>query len=79
MHPLKAWRRRHNLTLDQLAASCDTSKTTISRIENGAIDPTVALMRRLIVETKFEVTADMLIEWGPASKQPATREARTAT
>lgn len=77
-HPLRAYRHRNNLTLEQLAGRAETTKATISRIENGTIDPTFALTRRLIVATKFEVTADMLIAWSPASK-PATREARAAT
>lgn len=77
-HPLRAYRRRKELSQDQLAGLADTTKATISRIESGTLDPTFALMRRLIAATAGEVTADMLIAWSTGAqpdRKPAAGEA----
>lgn len=50
-HRLTAYRREHGLTLECLAQKADTSKATLSRIENGGSDPSVALIRRLMKVT----------------------------
>ena len=62
-HPLRAYRRKHGLTQDQIAKRADTTKATVSRIEAGTFDPTFDLMRRLIAATNGAVTADACIAW----------------
>lgn len=41
------WRRERGLSLEQLAERTGLSKGTISRIENGARDPSVATLEKL--------------------------------
>jgi DNA-binding XRE family transcriptional regulator len=69
-HPLRAWRIQHGLSQDRLAVRVDTSKATISRVEAGLLDPTFALLRRIIAATGGAVTAEAIIAWKPP---PATK------
>jgi transcriptional regulator with XRE-family HTH domain len=44
---LREWRDRRGLSLHQLAEKAGVSYVTISRIENGRMSPTVALLEKL--------------------------------
>jgi transcriptional regulator with XRE-family HTH domain len=44
---LREWRDRRGLSLHQLAKKSGVSYVTISRIENGHMSPTVALLEKL--------------------------------
>lgn len=46
-HPLRIYRREAGLTLGDVAAKADTTKETVSRIENWVRSPSLALARRL--------------------------------
>lgn len=41
---LKTLRRDHGLSLDELAAESGVSRATLSRLENGAVSPTAAIL-----------------------------------
>ena len=45
---LRAVRRRHGLTQEQLAARARTSQAAISRIERGFVSPSVATLATLL-------------------------------
>jgi transcriptional regulator with XRE-family HTH domain len=45
---LRAVRRRHGLTQEQLAARARTSQAAISRIERGLVSPSVDSLERLL-------------------------------
>jgi transcriptional regulator with XRE-family HTH domain len=57
-HPLKLWREKRGLTLDELAERVGSSKATLSRIESGKQTPSLGLIGRLKEATNGEVTAD---------------------
>ena len=44
---LRAWRTRRRLSLHALAEQAGVSYVTITRIENGRMSPTVALLEKL--------------------------------
>jgi transcriptional regulator with XRE-family HTH domain len=44
---LRAWRQRRDLSLRKLAEAAGVSYVTISRIEQGRMSPTVAMLERL--------------------------------
>jgi transcriptional regulator with XRE-family HTH domain len=44
---IRAWRQRRNLSLRKLAEAAGVSYVTISRIEQGRMSPTVAMLERL--------------------------------
>jgi len=46
-HPLRAYRAKTGLTLEDLAVRAATTKATISRIELGSRTPSMALAVRL--------------------------------
>lgn len=45
---LQEMRRQHNMTQEQLAEKCGTTKTYISRIENNASDIRLSTLMRII-------------------------------
>ena len=47
-HPLRTYRRANGLTIDAFAAKAETSRATLSRIENWKQEPSLALIRKLI-------------------------------
>jgi transcriptional regulator with XRE-family HTH domain len=51
MHPVKQYRELHDLTLSELADLVDTSDATISRIERGLQNPSLALLQRFVDRT----------------------------
>ena len=58
VHPMKAWRRGQKLSLDALAKSVRASKSTLSRIETYAADPSVSLIRRICDASDGKLTAN---------------------
>jgi transcriptional regulator with XRE-family HTH domain len=66
LHPLTRYRQRHNLTLVAFAAQVGTTAGTISRIETGAKEPSVGMLRQLLAATRGEVSADDIISFQPA-------------
>jgi transcriptional regulator with XRE-family HTH domain len=47
-HPMKAFRRRHDLSQEALGAAVGVQKPMISKIESHAADPSMDLLRRLL-------------------------------
>ncbi len=47
---LQEMRKEHNMTQEQLAVKCGTTKTYISRIENNASDIRLSTLMRIIRE-----------------------------
>jgi len=62
-HPIVRYRRRHSLSLLDFAALVNTTKTTISRIENGRRDPGIGLLRQIMAATRGEVSADAILNF----------------
>lgn len=47
-HPLRSYRRRCQLSQESVAAAIAVSKSTISRIENWLLTPTLGVVERLV-------------------------------
>jgi transcriptional regulator with XRE-family HTH domain len=47
-HPLKRWRRKHNLTQAQVAERCDVRANTVARWERGEQIPRGEYLDRLL-------------------------------
>lgn len=60
-HPLRAYRKKHGLSMVALAAVAGTTRQTIFRVENGQQEPSVSLMRRLAKATDNKVTEDEIL------------------
>jgi len=52
---LRHWREKRDLSLRQLAGRAGVGFMTISRIENGRMSPTVALLEKLASALGIEV------------------------
>jgi DNA-binding XRE family transcriptional regulator len=63
-HPLKTYRRRHQLSQDSVAAAVGVSKGTISRIETRRLTPTLAVVQRLVAFSEGVLTADVFFPGG---------------
>jgi predicted transcriptional regulator len=57
-HPLRKYRKANGLTLRALGKKAKISDSILSRIENGQINPSWSLARRLVKATDGAVTAD---------------------
>ena len=64
-HPLRAYRQKHDITLEQLAKSVGTSKGFLSKIENGRQAPSLSLIKRLVAATQGTVTANDFLVGSP--------------
>jgi len=63
-HPLRQWRIKNNVTLLDLAKLAETTPASISRIERGAQDPSLAMMIRIMRATNEEINLyHFWIEW----------------
>ena len=67
IHPVAAYRRKHDLTLEELGERCDPPilKFALSRIENGLRKPTFDQIAGLVKACRGEVTADQIIRATP--------------
>lgn len=67
VHPIAAYRKKHDLTLEELGALCKPPilKYALSRIENGLRKPTFDQINGLVEATGGAVTADMIIRATP--------------
>lgn len=61
-HPLRRYRERNDITLEQLARKANTSAPSLSRIEKRKQAPSLALIARLIKACKGAVTAHDFLE-----------------
>lgn len=63
VHPVAAYRRKHDLTLGELGERCKPPilKFSLSRIENGLRKPTFDQITALVEACRGEVTADQII------------------
>jgi transcriptional regulator with XRE-family HTH domain len=57
VHPLRAYRGRKALSLSALARQVGTSKATLSRIENGRQEPSLALVAKIKAATRLSADA----------------------
>ncbi len=64
-HPLRAYRASKNVRIAELAAAVGVAKSTISRIENREMQPSLGLMSRLIAATGGEVSANDFLTPAP--------------
>jgi transcriptional regulator with XRE-family HTH domain len=55
-HPLRQWRIKNKVILFDLAKKAGTTASSISRIERGIQDPSLALMVRIVHATDKEIT-----------------------
>jgi len=67
LHPIAAYRQRHDLTLEEFGSMCRPAitKYTLSRIENGLRPPTVNQIASMVAATKGAVTADQIVRATP--------------
>jgi hypothetical protein len=67
VHPVAAYRQKHDLTLEELGAQCDPPilKSALSRIENGLRKPTFDQISALVTACQGEVSADDIIRATP--------------
>jgi transcriptional regulator with XRE-family HTH domain len=63
-HPLKRYRLKHGLTLDDIAEQVGTSPATISRVENRKQAASWGLVAKLKEITKGIVTPDDFLPEG---------------
>jgi DNA-binding XRE family transcriptional regulator len=63
-HPLRAYRRQHDITLDQLGEMVGASKGFLSKIEKRKQIPSMTLAAKLSEATKGAVT---LNDFAPAT------------
>jgi transcriptional regulator with XRE-family HTH domain len=56
---LRQARERHGLTQEQLAVRAGTSQAAISRIERGAVSPSMANLERLVSLTGDQLSASV--------------------
>lgn len=75
-HPLKAYRIAKNMSLEELAALARSSTASLSRIENGRQEPSLALIRRLKEVTDGAVAADDFIRADQMESADEPRESR---
>ena len=62
IHPLRAYRDRVGLSLDEFARLVgDTTRQSLFRIEKGQQAPSLDLIHRITKATNGEVTADELV------------------
>ena len=54
-HPIRQWRIKNKVTLSDLAKNASTTASSISRIERGIQDPSLALMVRIVQATNKEI------------------------
>ena len=55
-HPLRQWRIKNNIVLTEFAKMAGTTASSISRVERGIQDPSLALMIRIVHATNKELT-----------------------
>ena len=71
MNPLRAWRKRRSLTLEDFAAQIGVSSASLSRIERGAQWPARPVAERIAAETGGEVTPNDFMRGTPATVEAA--------
>jgi ribosome-binding protein aMBF1 (putative translation factor) len=67
IHPVRAYRERHGLSLEQLGARCKPplNKSVIYRIEIGERKPNFDQIVSLVEACGYEFTTDQLIQATP--------------
>jgi transcriptional regulator with XRE-family HTH domain len=63
-HPLRQWRIKNKIILSELAKMAGTTASSISRVERGIQDPSLALMVRIVQATNKEITLHhFFLDW----------------
>jgi len=63
-HPLRQWRKKNNVVLVDFAKNAGTTASSISRVERGVQDPSLALMVRIMQATNKEITLHhFFLDW----------------
>lgn len=65
-HALRLYRIKHQISLEQLAVIVGTTRATLSRVETGTQQPSMALLKKIIMATGGEVSADDFITFEDA-------------
>jgi transcriptional regulator with XRE-family HTH domain len=65
IHPLRLYRDRASISLEELAKQCGSTRATLSRIENGLQSPSLALIERIRDATGGAVRADDFLPFRP--------------
>lgn len=72
-HPLRSYRERAGLSLDELALLVDASKASLSRIETRAQVPSLGLVERIVKAAGGELSANDF--FGDEAREPAEARA----
>ena len=63
-HPLRQWRIKNKIILSDFAKMAGTTASSISRVEWGIQDPSLALMVRIVQSTNKEITLHhFFLDW----------------
>jgi transcriptional regulator with XRE-family HTH domain len=63
-HPLRQWRTKNKIILSDFAKMAGTTASSISRVERGIQDPSLALMIRIVQATNKEITLHhFFLDW----------------
>jgi len=63
-HPLRQWRIDNKIILSDFAKKAGTTASSISRVERGIQDPSLALMIRIVQATNKEITLHhFFLDW----------------
>lgn len=73
VHPIKAYRTRENVKLDELAVRLSTSKANLSRIENRLQQVSEDLLPRIVAETGISA-AELRPDLAEYFRQPEAAE-----
>lgn len=60
-HPLRLYRERSGLSLEELANACGSTRATLSRVETGKQNPSLDLIERIREATGGAIRADDFI------------------
>lgn len=58
LHPLRAYRQKHNKPLEEIAVRVGVTRQSLSRIERGKQKPSLDLIDKLVTVTGGKVKAD---------------------
>jgi transcriptional regulator with XRE-family HTH domain len=56
LHPVRAYRARHDLSMGQFGQRCGLSEGALSRIESGQLNPSAVVILKLAIATEGEVS-----------------------
>ncbi len=70
-HPLRAYRFENQITLEEFANTVETSPSTLSRIEQRQLRPSMALAERIAHATKGKILPNDFIDMPQPERKKA--------